>query len=128
MFPPQVSLLSHLPCPPLRQVLLHQGWHSALQKGLLQVSLHVAIIYDYNLKVKTIYPQGKEPKYELFSSLKRIAVSTLVYNYAFFWIFLTGLGNVTSPSSSEQGLCWASIILSSNLSIEWRRRNDNRKL
>ena len=65
---------------------------------------------DYN--IKTIYPRGKGPTQELYSSSRRTAVVPLFKNYMqfFFFGYFSGLGNVASPSSNEHGSWWASNI------------------
>ena len=61
--------------------------------------------------VKTIYPRGKGPTQELYSSSRRTAVVPLFKNYMDIFIgYFSGLGNVSSPSSNEHGSWWASNI------------------
>ena len=52
-------------------------------------------------KIKIIYPRGKGPTHELYSSSRRTAVVSLFKNYIQFFGFFSGLGNVASPSSNE---------------------------
>ena len=58
--------------------------------------------------LRPFYPRGKEPTQELYSSSRRTAVVPLFKNCMHFFGYISGLGNVASPSSNEHGSWWAS--------------------
>ena len=52
--------------------------------------------------LKTVYPQGKEPTCQLFSSSQRTAVLPLFNIYMQFFGYFSGLGNVLTCSNDRK--------------------------